>query len=299
MQRAFASDSRIPTRISSAIAATARHVIARACRIASIDCSPVRRLPAVCRYVEIRSGSTALYSVVYYVTSRNPDRQDRAGCAAALAAGRGVRRDRRMNISTHWTDEEVRHGELSSRIVAVRRRDDAQRAALIVDVVDAFARLRGSLLRFVALFADGAAAPAHAGAAQGHDTRRFDLLLAALAVGAKRARFRRLTDLQQLIDRVARAETFRDVIFAPPPAAGPAALREAALSLERLDAELVGLCVEHVLESRTRDPLAAARSPKDADDGHPAASPRRPSRRPAAERDASAEPDVSVAGSLA
>ncbi|MBN3727006.1 hypothetical protein G3N92_22745 [Burkholderia sp. Ac-20379] len=205
-----------------------------------------------------------------------------------------------MSISTHWTDEEVRHGELSSRIVAVRRRDDAQRAALIVDVVDAFARLRGSLLRFVALFADGAASPAHPGhAAQGHDTRRFDLLLAALAVSAKRARFRRLADLQQLIDRVARAETFRDVIFAPPPAAGPAALREAALSLERLDAELVGLCVEHVLESRTRDPLAAARSPKEADDGHPAATPRRPSRRAAAERDVSAEPDVSVAGSLA
>lgn len=203
-----------------------------------------------------------------------------------------------MSISTHWTDEEVRHGELSSRIVAVRRRDDAQRAALIVDVVDAFARLRGSLLRFVALFADGAAS-APAGATQGHDTRRFDLLLAALAVSAKRARFRRLTDLQHLIDRVARAEAFRDVIFAPPPAAGPAALREAALSLERLDAELVGLCVEHVLESRTRDPLAAARSPKEADDGHPATSPRRPSRRTAVERDVSAEPDVSVAGSLA
>ncbi|WP_414448215.1 hypothetical protein AB4851_02005 [Burkholderia sp. 22PA0099] len=227
-----------------------------------------------------------------------PDRQDRAGCAAALVAGRGMRHDKRMSISTHWTDEDIRHGELSSRIVAVRRRDDAQRAALIVDVVDAFARLRGSLLRFVALFAEGAAAPAHAG----HDARRFDMLLVALAVSAKRARFRRLTDLQHLIERVARAETFRDVIFAPPPAAGPAALREAALSLERLDAELVGLCVEHVLESRTRDSLAAARSPKEADDGHAAASPRRPSRRLAVERDACAEPDVSdvgIAGSLA
>lgn len=238
-----------------------------------------------------------------YITKHLATRIDRivpAACAA-LAAGRGARRDRRMSISTHWTDDEVRHGELSSRIVAVRRRDDAQRAALIVDVVDAFARLRGSLLRFVALFADGAAAPAnHAGpAVQGHDTRRFDMLLAALAVSAKRARFRRLTDLQHLIDRVARAETFRDVIFAGPPVAGPAALREAALSLERLDAELVGMCVEHVLESQRRDPLAAARSPKEADDGHPAASPRRPSRRPAAERDASAEPDVSIAGSLA
>ncbi|WP_186029702.1 hypothetical protein [Burkholderia gladioli] len=210
-------------------------------------------------------------------------------------------------MSTQWTDDELRHGELSARIVPVRRRDDAERAALIVDVVDAFARLRGSLVRFVALFADARppaaypAATAHAGHAA-VDSPRFDGLLAALVPSAERARFRRLAELRGLVERVTRAETFRDVIFAPPPSAGPAALREAALSLERLDAELIGLCVEHVLESRTRDTLAAARPSKEAADGHspeaPAA-PRRAARRaPTRHAAVAVEPDVAVAGSL-
>ncbi|WP_186288935.1 hypothetical protein [Burkholderia gladioli] len=209
-------------------------------------------------------------------------------------------------MSTQWTDDEVRHGELSARIVPVRRRDDTERAALIVDVVDAFARLRGSLVRFVALFADAQppaaypAAAAHAGHAA-VDSRRFDVLLAALVLSAERARFRRLAELRGLVERVTRAETFRDVIFAPPPSAGPAALREAALSLERLDAELIGLCVEHVLESRTRDTLAAApprrRLPMDTPQA-PAA-PRRAARRaPTRHAAVAAEPDVAVAESL-
>ncbi|WP_246793924.1 hypothetical protein [Burkholderia perseverans] len=186
-----------------------------------------------------------------------------------------------MNKSTPWTDDAVRHGELSARIVPVRRREDTERATLIVDVVDAFARLRGSLVRFVALFADGAATgnAAVSVSPASIDTRRFDMLLAALAAGAERARFRRLPDLRRLIDRVARAETFRDVIFAPPPVAGPAALREAALSLERLDAELIGICVEHVLESRALDAPGPARPPKQADDGPRAEPPRRAARR--------------------
>ncbi|WP_070106102.1 hypothetical protein [Burkholderia plantarii] len=210
-----------------------------------------------------------------------------------------------MSKSTPWTNDAVRHGELSARIVPVRRREDTERATLIVDVVDAFARLRGSLARFVALFADGAATgnaavPVSPGSI---DTRRFDMLLAALAAGAERARFRRLPDLRRLIDRVARAETFRDVIFAPPPVAGPAALREAALSLERLDAELIGICVEHVLESRALDTLdapAAARPPKEADDGPRTEPPRRAARRGPA-RAADLDPDLGtsvIAGSL-
>ncbi len=202
-----------------------------------------------------------------------------------------------MTLSTHWTDDDVRQGELSSRIVPVRRRDDAERAALITDVVDAFARLRGSLLRFVALFAEGAAN----GAAQpvpAHDTRRFDVLLATLAVGAERARFGRLAELRRLMERVARAETHRDVIFAPCPSAGPAALREATLSLERLDAELVGLCVEHVLESRTR-PAANVGAATAPGTGARRAARRTASSSPAS-RDVCAETDVSVdtAGSV-
>lgn len=211
--------------------------------------------------------------------------------------------NRRMSKSTPWTDDAVRHGELSARIVPVRRREDTERATLIVDVVDAFARLRGSLVRFVALFADGAATGNAAVSPASIDTRRFDMLLAALAAGAERARFRRLPDLRRLIDRVARAETFRDVIFAPPPVAGPAALREAALSLERLDAELIGICVEHVLESRaldTFDAPAAARPPKEADDAPRAEPPRRaPRRSPARVAELDLDREVSVvAGSL-
>ncbi|MCM2550797.1 hypothetical protein EFP18_06980 [Burkholderia glumae] len=198
-----------------------------------------------------------------------------------------------MNKSIPWTDDAVRHGELAARIVPVRRREDTERAMLIVDVVEAYARLRGSLVRFVALFADGSAAGHAALSPCALDTRRLDVLLAALAAGAERARFHRLPDLRRLIERVAHAETLREMIFAPPPAAGPAALREAARSLERLDAELIGICVEHVLERRALAAPAAACPTAAAEHGARVEPPRRPVRRSPA-RTADLDPDREI-----
>ncbi|WP_010089205.1 DUF2325 domain-containing protein [Burkholderia ubonensis] len=48
-------------------------------------------------------------------------------------------------------DDGVARGAQSARIVPLRRREDGQRAERIAHVADAFARLRGSVLRFIAM----------------------------------------------------------------------------------------------------------------------------------------------------
>ncbi|WP_415877004.1 DUF2325 domain-containing protein [Burkholderia ubonensis] len=48
-------------------------------------------------------------------------------------------------------DDGVARGVQSARIVPLRRREDGQRAERIAHVADAFARLRGSVLRFIAM----------------------------------------------------------------------------------------------------------------------------------------------------
>ncbi|WP_063902572.1 DUF2325 domain-containing protein [Burkholderia ubonensis] len=48
-------------------------------------------------------------------------------------------------------DDGVARGAQSARIVPLRRREDGQRVERIAHVADAFARLRGSVLRFIAM----------------------------------------------------------------------------------------------------------------------------------------------------
>lgn len=143
-------------------------------------------------------------------------------------------------------------GGLSARIVPLRRREDGPRAERIARVVDAFGRLRGSVVRFVALLARRDAA-----ASDASDVMPFDALLQALAAHAERTGFHRLPELNRCIERAGAAERHRDVIFAQSPPASDAALRDAAAVLERLDAEFVGLCVAHVLACYPAHPLPA------------------------------------------
>ncbi|MBN3785388.1 hypothetical protein [Burkholderia sp. Ac-20353] len=154
----------------------------------------------------------------------------------------------------------VECGVLSATIVPLRRREDGPRAERIATVVDAFGRLRGSVLRVVAMLAPhGAAVPAAGDA----DALRFDRLLTLLSRQAELAGFRRLSELNRYLERAAFAERHRDVIFAQSPPAGDAELQHAAAALERLDAELVALCVAHVLECHPQPaPTHAAAIPR-------------------------------------
>ncbi|PCE30762.1 hypothetical protein [Burkholderia ubonensis] len=157
-------------------------------------------------------------------------------------------------LAQQGQDDGVARGALSAKIVPLRRREDGQRAERIAHVVDAFARLRGSVVRFIAMLDERCDAdePNSTGAP---DAPRFDALLQALAFGAERAEFRRLPELQRCIERVGAAERYRDVIFAHSPPASDTELRDAATMLELLDGELVGLCVAHVLAGRAEHPL--------------------------------------------
>jgi hypothetical protein len=85
----------------------------------------------------------------------------------------------------------------------------------------------------------------------------FVTLLSSLRTHAGKAKFRRLHELRRVIERARLVEAHRDIIFQSP-IASEAALRSAAIELERLDAAFIGLCVEHVLESHARAGLKAA-----------------------------------------
>lgn len=88
-------------------------------------------------------------------------------------------------------DEQAQHGQqdgfadggLSARIVPLRRREGGARAERIASVVDAFGRLRGSVVRFVALLARRDAAAPVSGEP---DVMPFEALLQALAAHAER-----------------------------------------------------------------------------------------------------------------
>jgi hypothetical protein len=142
-------------------------------------------------------------------------------------------------------DNSACHGELSARIFPLRRREDPQHIELIVDVVVAFTRLRESVLRIVVMLAGKGADTV---LADGIEAQPFDVLLSALADHARRARFRRLPELNEVIERARLAEQHRDLIYAQAPGDADTVLREVAGNLERLDTEFVGLCVAHVLE---------------------------------------------------
>ena len=140
----------------------------------------------------------------------------------------------------------------SSTITALKAAPDRGRAELIRDVVDAFRRLYGSVLRFVQMFADGQGTLPLAGASGAHS---FNQLLSLLAEQGKAAGFSRFYELRTAIEEARSAEQLRDAIFSDAYSNDHAALRKAAAELDRLDATFVGLCVDHVLEQHVRAPL--------------------------------------------
>lgn len=143
--------------------------------------------------------------------------------------------------------------DFSTTITALKSAPDRVRAEQIRDVVDAFRRLYGSVQRFVQMFADRESTLAPVGMPGSHS---LNPLLSMLAEQGKAAGFSRFRELRAAIEDARGAEQLRDVIFSDAYSNDPAALRKAAAELERLDATLVGLCVEHVLERHARPSLA-------------------------------------------
>jgi hypothetical protein len=141
---------------------------------------------------------------------------------------------------------------IGTTITALKAAPDRGRAELIRDVVDAFRRLYGSVLRFVQMFADGQGSFPSAGASGSHS---FNQLLSLLTEQGKAAGFGRFYELRTAIEEARSAEQLRDAIFSDAHSNDHAALRRAAAELERLDATFVGLCVEHVLEQHARAAL--------------------------------------------
>ncbi|WP_260858381.1 hypothetical protein [Paraburkholderia sp. BCC1885] len=145
----------------------------------------------------------------------------------------------------------------STSITALKAAPDRGRAELIRDVVDAFRRLYGSVLRFVQMFANGQDnGQDSAILSGGMGSHSFNQLLSLLAEHGKTAGFGRFQELRAAIEEARSAEHLRDAIFSDAHSNDPAALRKAAAELARLDATFVGLCVEHVLEQHARAPLA-------------------------------------------
>jgi hypothetical protein len=140
----------------------------------------------------------------------------------------------------------------SSTITALKAAPDRGRAELIRDVVDAFRRLYGSVLRFVQMFADAQGSTPTTRASGSHS---FNQLLSLLAEQGKAAGFARFYELRAAIEEARSAEQLRDAIFSDTHSNDPVALRKAAAELDRLDATFVGLCVDHVLQQHARAPL--------------------------------------------
>ncbi|BAN27093.1 hypothetical protein [Caballeronia insecticola] len=116
------------------------------------------------------------------------------------------------------------------------------------DLVDAHRRLHGSVLRFLSRFDD-------AGRAVRERPQPLETLVGQLEKKARAAGFARMRELSATVQAAREAARQREWLFADSFGTDAPALQEAARALERLDATLVGLCVEHVLQ--TTAPRAA------------------------------------------
>jgi predicted methyltransferase len=141
--------------------------------------------------------------------------------------------------------------DFSATITALKSAPDRARAEMIRDVVDAFRRLHGSVQRFVVMLGEPPS-----GSAPG--ALSFNRLLSVLAEQGKLTGFKRLHELKSAIKEARSAERLRDAIFSDAYSDNPAALREVAAQLDRLDATFVGLCVEHVMEEHARSELVSS-----------------------------------------
>ncbi|MBN3757062.1 hypothetical protein G3N95_29260 [Paraburkholderia sp. Tr-20389] len=150
---------------------------------------------------------------------------------------------------------------LSKKISTLKPVSDDVRAQQIRDVVDGFRRLHSSVTRFVQMFAAARSAPPPADRLSSATLRE---LLAMLASEAQAARFARLRELKIAIRQARLLERTRDAVFSESFSTDPTAMRETVTALERVDAILVGLCVEHVLERHKAVPprtVALKRAP--------------------------------------
>ena len=134
---------------------------------------------------------------------------------------------------------------LAGKISTLKSLSGDARAQQIRDVVDAFRRLRSSVTRFVQMF--GAARPTSV-AVEDLSSASLRELLSMLASEAQAARFARMRELKIAIRQARVLERTRDAVFSESFSTDPTAMRETVTALERVDAILVGLCVEHVLE---------------------------------------------------
>jgi hypothetical protein len=142
-------------------------------------------------------------------------------------------------------DGSRRTDALSAKISTLKPLAADVRAQQIRDVVDAFRRLRGSVARFVQMFA---AARENNVVAEELNAASLRELLSMLTTEARAARFARLRELKLAIRQARLLERTRDAVFSETFSIDPHAMREAVTALERVDAILVGLCVEHVLD---------------------------------------------------
>ncbi|MBN3830559.1 hypothetical protein [Burkholderia sp. Ac-20344] len=153
----------------------------------------------------------------------------------------------------------AREQPLARKIRALRPLSSDARAQQVTDVVDAFRRLRGSVVRFIRMLS----------AAYAEDTLSamgFRELLSTLEDDARTARFTRLPELERAIGHARRLERTRDDVFSDSFSNDPAAMRDAVAALERVDVLFVGLCVESVMArhapaSRSVSPAAPASAP--------------------------------------
>ncbi|AOJ40999.1 hypothetical protein WJ23_23720 [Burkholderia lata] len=138
----------------------------------------------------------------------------------------------------------AREQPLARKIRALRPLSSDARAQQVTDVVDAFRRLRGSVVRFILMFS-----AAHADDTPDDALSALSLreLLSTLEDDARAARFTRLPELERVIGHARRLERTRDDVFSDSFSNDPAAMRDAVAALERVDVLFVGLCVEYVM----------------------------------------------------
>jgi hypothetical protein len=129
----------------------------------------------------------------------------------------------------------VADSSAGASIITVQAARDRERAEPLRDLVDAHRRLQGSVLRFLSLFVENV------------EPAPLDQLVACLEKKARAAGFARMPELSAAVEATREAARQREWLFSDSFGTDPAALREAARALERLDATLVGLCVEHVV----------------------------------------------------
>ena len=115
----------------------------------------------------------------------------------------------------------AREQPLAHKISALRPLSSDARAQQVTDVVDAFRRLRGSVVRFIRMFS-----AAHAENAQDDalSAMGFRELLSTLEDDARTARFTRLPELERAIGHARRLERTRDDVFSDAFSNDPAAI---------------------------------------------------------------------------